>query len=72
MTTEDFDYDLQDDDEPAKLSKDLSGFRVGFNPEIGQNNDHFWQVTKIVEEKGMFDKLIGNKRLITKKNIILK
>ena len=57
-----FEYDLQDDDEPAKLSKDLSGFRVGFNPEIGQSNDHFWQVTKIVEEKGMFDKLMGNKK----------
>jgi hypothetical protein len=55
-------YDLQDDDEPSKLSNEPSPFQIGFNPDISQGADYFWQVTKIIEEKGMFDKLIGNKK----------
>jgi hypothetical protein len=55
-------YDLQDDDEPSKLSNDFSYFLIGFNPDIPQGNEYFWQVTKIVEEKEMFDKLMGNKK----------
>jgi hypothetical protein len=54
-------YDLQDDDEPLKLNE-FSYFLIGFNPDIPQSNDYFWQVTKIIEEKGMFDKLMGNKK----------
>ena len=55
-------YDLQDDDEPSKLSNDFAPLWIGFNPDISQGADYFWQVTKIIEEKGMFDKLIGNKK----------
>ena len=55
-------YDLQDNYEPSKLSNDFTPLSIGFNPDIPQVNDYFWQVTKIIEEKGMFDKLMGNKK----------
>ena len=55
-------YDLQDDYEPSKLSNDFAPLWIGFNPDISQGADYFWQVTKIIEEKGMFDKLMGNKK----------
>ena len=57
-----YDFNLQDDDEPIKLNEKLTNYIEGFNPEIGQSFNYFWQVAKVIDEQGIFDVLTGNKK----------
>ena len=36
--------------------------RLGFNPQISQVFEYYWQVAKVTEELGMLDRLIGKKK----------
>ena len=57
-----YDFNLQDDDEPIKLNEKLTNYIEGFNPEIGQCFDYFWQPGKVIDEQGILDKVIGYKK----------
>ena len=57
-----YDFNLQDDDEPIKLNEKLTNYIEGFNPEIGQCLDYFWQPGKVIDEQGILDKFIGYKK----------
>ena len=57
-----YDFNLQDDDEPIKLNEKLTNYIEGFNPEIGQCFDYFWQPGKVIDEQGILDKFIGYKK----------
>ena len=57
-----YDFNLQDDNEPIKLNEKLTNYIEGFNPEIGQSFNYFWQVAKVIDEQGIFDVLTGNKK----------
>ena len=57
-----YDFNFEDDDEPIKLSEKTKRVRLGFNPQISQVFEYYWQVAKVTEEPGILDRLIGKKK----------
>ncbi len=57
-----YDFNFEDDDEPIKLSENTGMINVGFNPQIAQAFQYYWQVAKVTEELGILDRLIGKKK----------
>ena len=56
-------FNLQDDYEPIKLDeKTIKPKHYAFNPNIGLQQNIFWETTTIVEEQGILDRLTGNKK----------
>ena len=58
-----YDFNLQDDNEPLKLNENSYVSIFGFNPDLGQYHNIYWQIATVEEEQGMLDKLTGNKKV---------